>query len=72
MGLMKPMNQEFLVQGMTCGHCEQAVRDAITEVDPKATVVIDRASGKVQVQSDVAAQALAAAIEEEGYQVAAP
>ena len=31
---------------MTCGHCERAVTQAIQQVDPAATVQIDRASGQ--------------------------
>ena len=64
------MNQSFQVQGMTCGHCERAVTQAIRELDPQAEVKIDRASGQVQVQSGQPREALARAIAEEGYQVA--
>ena len=56
---------------MTCGHCERAVTQAIQQVDPAATVQIDRASGQVQVQSAAPREQLAAAIAEEGYTVAA-
>ncbi|WP_453932712.1 heavy-metal-associated domain-containing protein [Acidovorax temperans] len=63
--------QTFQVQGMTCGHCERAVTQAIQQVDPAATVQIDRASGQVQVQSATPREQLAAAIAEEGYTVAA-
>ena len=63
--------QTFQVQGMTCGHCERAVTQAIQQVDPAATVQIDRASGQVQVQSAAPLEQLAAAIAEEGYTVAA-
>lgn len=66
-----PTTQTFQVQGMTCGHCERAVTQAIQQVDPAATVQIDRASGQVQVQTTAAREPLAAAIAEEGYQVAA-
>ena len=65
------MNQTFNVQGMTCGHCERAVTQAVKAVDPKAEVHIDRAIGKVEVQSDQPREALASAIAEEGYTVAA-
>ncbi|WP_291519777.1 cation transporter [Acidovorax sp.] len=61
----------FQVQGMTCGHCERAVTQAVQQVDPAATVRIDRASGKVDVASTAPREALAAAIAEEGYTVAA-
>ena len=63
--------QTFQVQGMTCGHCERAVTQALQQVDPAATVQIDRASGQVQVQSATPREQLAAAITEEGYAVAA-
>ena len=66
-----PTTQTFQVQGMTCGHCERAVTQAIQQVDPAATVQIDRASGQVLVQTTAAREPLAAAIAEEGYQVAA-
>lgn len=64
------MNQRFNVQGMTCGHCERAVSQAIKAVDPQSEVRIDRASGLVEVQSQAPREALAHAITEEGYTVA--
>jgi copper chaperone len=64
------MNQSFTVQGMTCGHCEKAVTQAVKSVDPQAEVKIDRASGKVEVGSTQPREAIAAAIKEEGYAVA--
>ena len=63
------MNQNFNVQGMTCGHCERAVTQAVKQVDPQAEVKIDRASGKVEVQSTQPRENLARAIAEEGYTV---
>ena len=65
------MNQSFKVQGMTCGHCEKAVTQAVKSVDPQAKVTIDRPAGKVEVQSSEPREAIARAIAEEGYQVAA-
>ena len=64
------MNQTFNVQGMTCGHCERAVTQAVRSLDPQARVVIDRAAGKVEVDSGQPREALCAAIAEEGYTVA--
>ncbi len=63
------MNQTFTVTGMTCGHCEKAVTQALQQVDPQAQVVIDRAQNSVQVQSTHPRDALAHAISEEGYAV---
>ncbi len=66
------MSQEvFTVQGMTCGHCERAVQTAIKTLDPQAEVRIDRAQNKVEVTTEKPRDAVAAAIREEGYNVAA-
>ncbi len=63
------MNQNFQVQGMTCGHCERAVTQAVQRVDPAAEVKIDRTAGKVEVRSSQPREAIAHAIAEEGYAV---
>lgn len=63
------MQYQFEVQGMTCGHCERAVTNAIQQIDPQAQVHIDRAQNRVDVDSSQPREALAAAIAEEGYQV---
>jgi copper chaperone len=65
------MNQVFDVQGMSCGHCERAVTQAVKAVDPAAEVKVDLGSGKVQVQTAQPREAIAKAIAEEGYPVAA-
>jgi copper chaperone len=65
------MNQTFQVQGMSCGHCVGAVTQAVKSVDPQAQVKVDLSSGKVEVQSQQDHAAIAKAIEEEGYKVAA-
>jgi copper chaperone len=65
------MNQTFTVTGMTCGHCEKAVTQAVQQLDPQAQVVIDRTQNRVQVESSQPREALAHAIAEEGYAVAA-
>ncbi|WP_180683781.1 heavy-metal-associated domain-containing protein [Tepidicella baoligensis] len=64
------MEHVFTVQGMTCGHCEKAVTQALRGVDPQAEVRIDRQAQRVQVRSDLPRDTLAHAIAEEGYQVA--
>ena len=65
------MNQTFTVTGMTCGHCERAVKNAVQQLDPQAQVSIDRAANRVDIDSTQAREALAKAISEEGYGVAA-
>ena len=64
------MKQTFNVKGMTCGHCERAVTQAVKTLDPQAAVTIDRATGQVEVNSSQPREAIAAAISEEGYSVA--
>ncbi|MES2973517.1 MAG: heavy-metal-associated domain-containing protein [Pseudomonadota bacterium] len=64
------MNQTFDVKGMTCGHCERSVTNAVKSIDPQAEVKIDRAAGKVEVQTGQPREAVARAIAEEGYAVA--
>ena len=63
------MNQTFTVTGMTCGHCEMAVKRAIKQLE--AEFAIDRTQNRVQVESAQPREALAHAIAEEGYAVAA-
>ena len=65
------MNQTFTVTGMTCGHCEKSVTRALKQLDPQAEVKIDRSQNRVEVQSQQPREALARAIAEEGYAVAA-
>ncbi|MEY4419533.1 MAG: Copper chaperone CopZ [Pseudomonadota bacterium] len=64
------MDNSFQVQGMTCGHCEMAVKKAIARLDPNAKVEIDRSTGKVEVQSKLPREDIAHAIADEGYAVA--
>ena len=64
--------QQFKVSGMSCGHCVRAVTQAIKALDPAAQVDVDLAAGVVQVDSDVPAVQLEAAIRGEGYEVSAP
>ena len=63
------MKHTFDVQGMTCGHCEMAVKRVIIQLDPNAKVLIERAQGKVEVESEQTREALAQVVKEEGYQV---
>ena len=55
------MQHQFQVEGMTCGHCERAVVHAVRNIDTDAIVKVDLPSGKVEVQSDKARDAIAKA-----------
>ena len=61
----------FKVEGMSCGHCVQSVTQAVQKVAPNAQVAVDLEAGRVDVAGDDRRDALAAAIEEAGYKVAA-
>lgn len=63
------MSQKFNVTGMTCGHCVQAVQNAVQAVDPEAQVTVDLPTGHVDVVSEQPRQDLRAAIENAGYEV---
>lgn len=57
------------VTGMTCGHCEQAVRKALEGVPGVERVVeVDRERNTAVVEGQPERSALIEAIEEEGYQ----
>ncbi len=59
---------DLQVGGMSCGHCEAAVRAALLGVDPDACDIrIDRAAGQVSLASRAPATALIAALTAEGY-----
>ena len=65
------MEHLLVVEGMTCGHCERAVTNALVRLDPQAKVSIDRSTKEVKVSSQQPRSELAQAVEEEGYSVAA-
>ncbi|WP_223470780.1 MULTISPECIES: heavy-metal-associated domain-containing protein [unclassified Pseudomonas] len=60
--------QTFNVQGMSCGHCVKAITQAVQAKDPTADVQVDLGAKTVQVQSSLPADAVLAAIKEEGYE----
>lgn len=65
------MEHIFQVTGMTCGHCERAVQQALLAVDSNSQIRIDGIAQQVVVQNTTATrEALSHAIREEGYHVA--
>ncbi len=57
----------LMVTGMTCGHCEKAVRQAIKDVDANATIEIKRTENLVIVDTAETTETIVAAITAEGY-----
>ncbi|MGE0028092.1 MAG: heavy-metal-associated domain-containing protein [Thermoleophilia bacterium] len=61
----------YAVRGMTCEHCRTAVRAEVGAVPGVAAVEVDLASGALTVEGEgVSPAAVAAAVEEAGYEVA--
>ena len=60
------------VTGMTCEHCEKAVRAEISAIPGVSQVDVDVASGEVRILAEPALELtdLQAAVEEAGYQLA--
>ena len=62
---------EYTVRGMTCGHCASAVTEEVTKIPGVTDVDVDVAGGRVTIRSAglVTDEAVAAAVDEAGYQV---
>jgi copper chaperone CopZ len=68
------MKAEFKVEGITCGGCERSIQNALTSRPGVASAKADRNTGTVSVEFDPAQiqqEALAKAITEAGFKVAA-
>ena len=62
----------FTVPGMTCGHCEAAVKGEVGKVAGVTDVTVDLATKLVTVNgSALDTTAIVAAIDEAGFEVAA-
>jgi copper chaperone len=58
------------IDGMTCGHCEQAVSKALQQVEGVERVEVSHAQGlaTVEVAPSADPERLVMAVQEEGYQ----
>ncbi len=64
------MMQELKVAGMSCAHCVRAVTAAIQAKDPGARVEVLLELGLVRAETRLPRAEIAAALAEEGYQLA--
>lgn len=64
----------YRINGMTCGHCAQAVTSELKELDGVTDVIINVDAGEATVTSDapLAQDAVAAAVDEAGYSLVGP
>lgn len=62
----------YTVQGMTCGHCVSSVSAEVGVLPGVSNVEVDLATGAVTVTSEqpLDADAVRAAVDEAGYQLA--
>ncbi|SIS58332.1 copper chaperone CopZ [Salimicrobium flavidum] len=66
------MEKTLNVQGMTCGHCESAVKGALGDLDGVKDVQVSLDSGKVDVtyeEGKVTDEQMKEAVEDQGYDV---
>lgn len=61
----------YTVSGMSCGHCEAAVKDEVSAVSGVESVDVDLATKRVVVRGEeLDDAAVRAAIDEAGYEAA--
>ena len=65
------MQTKLNVEGMTCSHCENAVKTAVSAISGVAEVAVDLADKTVTVthEENVTASMIQSEIEEQGYDV---
>lgn len=64
------MKKILLVEGMSCGHCEKAVKNALGELDGVKNVLVNLDTKEVEVEGENLVDAsITEAIEEAGYEV---
>ena len=60
----------YSVPGISCGHCKAAIEGEVGKLDAVAAVDVDIDAKTVRVDGDATDDAIRAAIDEAGYDVA--
>ena len=60
----------FDVPGISCGHCKSAIEGALDGLDGVETATVDIDAKTVSVRGTASDEAVTAAIDEAGYEVA--
>jgi copper chaperone len=55
------------VPDMSCGHCRATIETAVTVADPLADLTFDMEARTVEVETDIAPEALMALMKEAGF-----
>ncbi len=64
------MKKTLIVEGMSCAHCEKAVKDALSELSEVTSVNVNLKEKRVEVEvNNLEDKKLIDAIEEAGYEV---
>jgi len=58
---------QISVDGMSCGHCEQTVEDALAEIEGVTDATADSEADEVRYEGDADTGEVAAAVEDAGY-----
>ena len=61
------MKKTLLIEGMSCMHCVKHVKEALVGFDPN--VEVDLKAGTAALDTDADREALAAAIDDAGYEL---
>lgn len=62
------MSQTFTVTGMSCGHCEQSVVEALEALDGIETATADRTTESATIEGTADPAELVEAVESAGYE----
>ena len=60
----------YSVPGISCGHCKQAIESEVSKLADVSTVSVNIDARTVLVEGDASDEAIRAAIDEAGYDVA--
>ncbi len=61
------MSETLTVDGMSCGHCEQTVENAVAELDGVTGVTADESTDTLEIEGTPDIGAVRAAVEAAGY-----
>ena len=62
-------SNDYQVTGMTCGHCEMSIREAVSEIPGVQDIQVSAQTGKLNVtaEGEIDDAKVLAAVEEAGY-----
>lgn len=65
------MTTTLTVTGMSCGHCEQTVVEALEALDGVSSASADNEADRAVIEGDAELDSMIAAIEDAGYEASA-